>query len=219
LRAETRALGRALAALGIGTQFVGQDLSEGEHIADAPVARPVTSPVDAPTTGDATPEASRISQDEARELKRLAQAAWGYRVGEANLRAALGFEVDEPLTLRHLAAHVTAAQYARLRADYEAAVRREVDADVPGSPETRQGSHTSLSVFVTVGERCSARERAQKSPGPSQDGPGLCLMPRRRNVRLPARAGRRICGCGAWCARRQPRCLPGNGNPPGFRAF
>ena len=32
-RAETRALGRALAALGIGTQFVGQDLTEGEHVA------------------------------------------------------------------------------------------------------------------------------------------------------------------------------------------
>ena len=37
-RAETRALGRALAALGIGTQFVGQDLTEGEHVADAQVA-------------------------------------------------------------------------------------------------------------------------------------------------------------------------------------
>jgi hypothetical protein len=38
-RAETRALGRALAALGIGTQFVGQDLTEGDHMADAPVAQ------------------------------------------------------------------------------------------------------------------------------------------------------------------------------------
>jgi hypothetical protein len=38
-RAETRALGRALAALGVGTQFVGQDLTEGEHVVDAPVAR------------------------------------------------------------------------------------------------------------------------------------------------------------------------------------
>jgi hypothetical protein len=39
-RAETRALGRALAALGIGTQFVGQDLTEGDHVADAPVRPP-----------------------------------------------------------------------------------------------------------------------------------------------------------------------------------
>jgi hypothetical protein len=36
-RAETRALGRALAALGIGTQFVAADLTESEHIVDAPV--------------------------------------------------------------------------------------------------------------------------------------------------------------------------------------
>src|SRR5262245_34245570 len=31
-RAETRALGRALAVLGFGTQFVGQDLSEMPHV-------------------------------------------------------------------------------------------------------------------------------------------------------------------------------------------
>jgi len=36
-KAETRSIGRALAALGIGTQFVGEELSEGEHIVDAPV--------------------------------------------------------------------------------------------------------------------------------------------------------------------------------------
>jgi hypothetical protein len=44
-RAETRSLGRALAALGYGTQFVGQDLTEGNHIVDAPVLE-----VDAPVT-------------------------------------------------------------------------------------------------------------------------------------------------------------------------
>jgi hypothetical protein len=37
-RAETRAVGRALALMGFGTEFVGQDLTEGEHVADAPVA-------------------------------------------------------------------------------------------------------------------------------------------------------------------------------------
>jgi hypothetical protein len=36
-RAETRALGRALAVLGFGTQFVGQDLSEMPHVVDSPV--------------------------------------------------------------------------------------------------------------------------------------------------------------------------------------
>src|ERR671925_1029154 len=37
-KAETRSIGRALAFLGFGTQFVGEELSEGAHVADAPVA-------------------------------------------------------------------------------------------------------------------------------------------------------------------------------------
>lgn len=38
-KAEAKALGRALAALGFGTQFVGEELDEGERIVDTPVAR------------------------------------------------------------------------------------------------------------------------------------------------------------------------------------
>lgn len=38
-KAETKAIGRALAALGFGTQFA-PELDEGERIADAPVERP-----------------------------------------------------------------------------------------------------------------------------------------------------------------------------------
>jgi hypothetical protein len=60
-RAETRALGRALAALGIGTQFVGQDLTEGDHVADAPVRPPASSNGHTPeadvTAGTETPKA------------------------------------------------------------------------------------------------------------------------------------------------------------------
>jgi hypothetical protein len=52
-KAETRSIGRALAALGIGTQFVGAELSEGEHICDAPVSH-----LDAP---DAAHETTGIS--------------------------------------------------------------------------------------------------------------------------------------------------------------
>jgi hypothetical protein len=133
-RAETRALGRALAALGIGTQFVGQDLTEGNHVADAPVAR--AAPADdngagasAPLHEAAVTPETRITQDEARELKKAAQQAYGYREGERRLRADLGFEVDEALTLRHLAAHVRVEQYARLRAAYGATLRQEVAAD------------------------------------------------------------------------------------------
>jgi hypothetical protein len=53
-RAETRALGRALAVLGFGTQFVGQDLTEGDHVADAPVAPSTNGHI---TTTDVTAEA------------------------------------------------------------------------------------------------------------------------------------------------------------------
>jgi hypothetical protein len=54
-KSETRAVGRALAALGIGTQFVGAELDELPHVADAPV-----TPIDAPdaaheTTGMSPP--------------------------------------------------------------------------------------------------------------------------------------------------------------------
>lgn len=40
-KAETGAIGRALALLGYGTQFTLPDLDEGERLADAPVERPV----------------------------------------------------------------------------------------------------------------------------------------------------------------------------------
>ena len=106
-------------------------------LANAPVAQPNGQPgtfdnskvepaVAAPSDG-----AYRISRDEARELKQRAQHAFGYREGERRLRQDLGFEPDESLTLRHLAAHVTVAQYTTLRATYEAALREAVEADVP----------------------------------------------------------------------------------------
>ena len=38
-KAETGAIGRALAALGFGTQFTGDELAEGDRIVDAPVER------------------------------------------------------------------------------------------------------------------------------------------------------------------------------------
>jgi hypothetical protein len=73
---------------------------------------------------------TRLTHDQARELKKLAQVAFGYQEGERRLRADLGFASDERLTLRHLAAHGTAAQYHTLRADYERVLRETVEADV-----------------------------------------------------------------------------------------
>jgi hypothetical protein len=50
-KAETKAVGRALAMLGYGTQFTGLDLAEGDRIVDTPVDRP------APTRATNTPRA------------------------------------------------------------------------------------------------------------------------------------------------------------------
>ncbi len=77
------------------------------------------------------PEPTRLTADQARELKRVAQAAFGYAEGERRLRHDLGFEPDERLTLRHLCAHVTADQYQALMDSYTAILRQAVERDVP----------------------------------------------------------------------------------------
>jgi hypothetical protein len=41
-KAETKAVGRALAMLGYGTQFVGEELDEGDRVVDSPVDRTPT---------------------------------------------------------------------------------------------------------------------------------------------------------------------------------
>jgi hypothetical protein len=87
---ETRGIGRALAALGIGTQFVGEELNELRHIADAPVASTNGQP--AASNGD--PEAAHITQDQARDLKKLAQTTFGYPVGETQLRQQVEADVS-----------------------------------------------------------------------------------------------------------------------------
>jgi hypothetical protein len=65
-RAETRALGRALAVMGFGTQFVGQDLTEGEHVADAPVRHPVAQPVNSDAGEFSIPTIENASNGDAR---------------------------------------------------------------------------------------------------------------------------------------------------------
>lgn len=42
-KAETKAIGRALAALGYGTQFTGDELNEAHRIVDSPVESPVSN--------------------------------------------------------------------------------------------------------------------------------------------------------------------------------
>ena len=62
-KAETKAIGRALAMLGYGTQFAADELDEGERIVDSPINRaPNTikqepTPDDAQAPGDPLPKA------------------------------------------------------------------------------------------------------------------------------------------------------------------
>ena len=47
-KAETKSIGRALAMLGYGTQFAGNELDEGERIVDSPIDRTNKAGTDAP---------------------------------------------------------------------------------------------------------------------------------------------------------------------------
>lgn len=47
-KAETGAIGRALALLGYGTQFTGEDFEEGDRLADSPIAPVYIKPIDRP---------------------------------------------------------------------------------------------------------------------------------------------------------------------------
>lgn len=51
-KAETKAIGRALAMLGYGTQFAADELDEGERIVDSPINR---APIQPKTTSDEAP--------------------------------------------------------------------------------------------------------------------------------------------------------------------
>jgi hypothetical protein len=67
-KAETKAIGRALAALGFGTQFTGDELSEHHRIVDSPVERKPQEPLraksdEAKKTRHAVIEAYTIGKD------------------------------------------------------------------------------------------------------------------------------------------------------------
>jgi hypothetical protein len=127
MKAETKAKRRVTLSLaGLGW------LDETE-IASIPGARlgDDAAPKSLPE-GENDSETSRISRDEARALKRLAQQAYGYAAGERQLRQDLGLADEARLTLMRISAHTTATQYAALLARYEAALREAVEVDVPG---------------------------------------------------------------------------------------
>src|SRR6266508_320752 len=120
-RAETRALGRALAALGIGTQFVGQDLTEGDHVADAP-GRPFVGATtnghaperDGDIHGTGMPPAQEppLTTDEFNALAELAHSLGVDLQGFGNdMRRVMQLGEDTRITKKLLRASMTRPQY------------------------------------------------------------------------------------------------------------
>jgi hypothetical protein len=127
MKAETKAKRRVTLSLaGLGW------LDETE-IASIPGARlgDDAAPESLPE-GAIDSEARRISRDEARQLKALAQSAFGYAAGERQLRQDLGLADEARLTLMRISAHCAPERYAVLIQTYEAALREAVEVDVPG---------------------------------------------------------------------------------------
>jgi hypothetical protein len=139
MKAETKAKRRVTLSLaGLGWLDETELATiPGVQVGEPTVGAPVAStngqgdPSAPENQGPTTPEATRLTQDQARTLKQLAQTAFGYAEGERRLRHDLGFEPDERLTLRHLAAHVSVDQYHTLMDAYTAILKQAVDADVP----------------------------------------------------------------------------------------
>ena len=195
-RAETRAIGRALALAGFGTAFVSVDLTEGEHVADAPVASTngQGDPLAPDPQGPISPEA-RISRDQARELKKVAQTAYGFAAGERRLREDLGLEAGTPITLMRLEAHVTPARYAVLIQTYEGDLKAEVEADV--SDHAPPALETATAIPVTTGQPVSGQPSGEAVTGdvttvtlPSHQPPTLEVDDHQRWYRLSRRSMR-----------------------------
>jgi hypothetical protein len=124
-KSETRAIGRALAALGIGTQFVGDELSEGDHIADAPVTGSNGHPAE-PTH----PMAEAIDRlfavaESCREPKDMLSR---------RLKEIMGLPASTAITKKLVRASMTVTQYQVALAYYEQLLRRQVEEDVPNEP-------------------------------------------------------------------------------------
>jgi hypothetical protein len=127
-RAETRAVGRALALMGFGTEFVGQDLTEGEHVADAPVTngQPDTpAPAPTPTNGKASPTqpptSTKVSVEQLDGLFLLATETCSEdaEVFATRLRRIMQLPPNASVAKRLLAKTMTPEQYAQAWTYYQ----------------------------------------------------------------------------------------------------
>jgi hypothetical protein len=149
-KAGTRAVGRALALLGFGTQFVGEELSEGEHVTDAPVA---TGPQVNLTTSNSDPLPAREGPSQgstevhptADEITTLVDSARSANVSNDDfahdMRRLMRLPDGQKITKKFLRETMTMAQYNTARAHYGEKLRQILEHDVPDytPPEASDG--------------------------------------------------------------------------------
>lgn len=135
-RAETRALGRALAVLGFGTQFVGQDLTEGPHVADTPGRMPERVAGGAGPGGPPDPEPEHPTPDQINGLIELAEAA-GYdlRTFGNQVREYLQLPEDMKMTRQFLCETLTLEQYDHFWVGYQQQLAQLTNAGYANPPE------------------------------------------------------------------------------------
>jgi hypothetical protein len=152
-RAETRALGRAPAALGIGTQFVSQDLTEGDHVADAPVQPPAITnghapEADAHGTGMPDDPELPLTTDEINALVELAHSLEVDLQGFGHdMRRVMQLGEDTRITKKLLRASMTRPQYQKAWQAYSTRLRQAVEQslgsdDVPDHTPPAVNGHT-----------------------------------------------------------------------------
>jgi hypothetical protein len=144
-KSETRAIGRALAALGIGTQFVGEDLSEGDHVADAPIAVPQSIP-HASTNGHPPEPSPHPTAEDLDRLFALAESCQEPKeVFGTRLRRLMGLDGQVRITKKFLRESMTVSQFDAAIAYYDNLLRQQVESDVPDTlPVTEGPQHIAI---------------------------------------------------------------------------
>jgi hypothetical protein len=156
-KSETRAIGRALAALGVGTQFVGEELSEGEHVADAPVTtiprqNIISNDVVPLPTGEEPTHSPPEQHPSADEITKLVETARAANVDlEAfgrDMRRLMTLPDGQKITKKFLREHMTMAQYNTARHGYGEKLRVILEEDVPTHEPPTQAVDADASTNV-----------------------------------------------------------------------
>jgi hypothetical protein len=147
-KAETRAIGRALAALGLGTQFVGEELSERVHIADAPVGK---EPRSAVRTSSQDPAHPHPTADQVSGLIELVKSCdIDLNAFAVYIRGLMQVDEHTDITRKFLRESMTVAQYDEAWNHYT--YRQQGASEAPGSYATPAQLEALRQLAQTVGD-------------------------------------------------------------------